>query len=125
MHKTKWRLVFGAMSVLLASVMPAKSNGWPNRPIVLVVPFGPGGAPDIIARFLAQELSEKLNQRVLVENRPGNSGNIGAMAVARSAPDGHMLLLGTPNPIALNKMIQGATQGFDPDKDLRPISILG
>jgi tripartite-type tricarboxylate transporter receptor subunit TctC len=98
---------------------------WPARPISLIVPFAAGGAPDILARFVAQELSEKLSQRVIIENRTGASGNIGAGAVAKSPPDGYTLLLGTPNPIVINKLIEGAKQTFDPDTELMPIVLLG
>src|SRR5215510_7833763 len=84
--------------VLSPSLAAAQAQPWPARPISLIVPFGAGGAPDIIARFVAQELSEKLSQRVIIENRTGASGNIGAGAVAKSPPDGYTLLLGTPNP---------------------------
>jgi tripartite-type tricarboxylate transporter receptor subunit TctC len=91
----------------------------------MIVPFGAGGAPDIIARFVAQEMGDRLGQRVIVENRPGASGNLGAQAVARAAPDGYTILLGTPNPIVINKLIGGITQGFDPEKALSPIVILG
>jgi len=109
-----------ALATSLAAAQP-----WPARPISLIVPFGAGGAPDIIARFVAQELSEKLSQRVIIENRTGASGNIGAGAVAKSPPDGYTLLLGTPNPIVINKLIEGARQTFDPDTELVPIVLLG
>jgi tripartite-type tricarboxylate transporter receptor subunit TctC len=118
------RVLACAASVVL--VQPAAhADTWPSRPITLICPFGAGGAPDIIARFVAQELSEKLGQKVVVENRTGASGNIGAGAVAKSAPDGYTLLLGTPSPIVINKMIQGTTQNFDPDTDLTPIVVIG
>ncbi len=110
-------------STLLA--LPASADTWPARPITLICPFGAGGAPDIIARFVAQELSDKLGQRVVVENRTGASGNIGAAAVAKSAPDGYTLLLGTPSPIVINKLIEGTKQSFDPDTELTPIIVIG
>jgi tripartite-type tricarboxylate transporter receptor subunit TctC len=118
------RRMFACLVLFLLPSL-AMAQSWPARPITLIVPFGAGGAPDIIARFVAQELSDKLSQKVVVENRTGASGNIGAGAVAKSAPDGHTLLLGTPNPIVINKLIEGAKQTFDPDSELTPIVVLG
>jgi tripartite-type tricarboxylate transporter receptor subunit TctC len=111
-------------SVLFA-LPSANADTWPARPITLICPFAAGGAPDIIGRHVAQELSEKLRQRVIVENRTGASGNIGAAAVAKSAPDGYTLLLGTPSPIVINKLIEGTRQTFDPDTELTPIVVIG
>jgi tripartite-type tricarboxylate transporter receptor subunit TctC len=104
---------------------PASADPWPTRPITLICPFGAGGAPDIIGRFVAQELGDKLGQKVIVENRTGASGNIGAAAVAKSPPDGYTLLLGTPSPVVINKLIEGAKQPFDPDTELTPIVVIG
>jgi tripartite-type tricarboxylate transporter receptor subunit TctC len=119
------RALMCAASVLLV-VPQANADTWPSsRPITLICPFGAGGAPDIIARFVAQEFSDKLGQKVIVENRTGASGNIGAGAVAKSAPDGYTLLLGTPSPIVINKMIEGTKQNFDPATELVPIVVIG
>jgi tripartite-type tricarboxylate transporter receptor subunit TctC len=112
-------------SILLILPSAAIAQSWPARPITLICPFGAGGAPDIIARFVAQELGDKLGQRVVVENRTGASGNIGAAAVAKSAPDGYTILLGTPSPIVINKLIEGTKQSFDPDTELTPIVVIG
>ena len=109
----------------LAFSVAAGAETWPTRPITMICPFGAGGAPDIIARFVAQELGDKLGQRVIVENRTGASGNIGAAAVAKAAPDGYTLLLGTPSPIVINKLIEGTKQSFDPDNELTPIIVIG
>ena len=83
----------------------AAAQSWPARPVTLVVPFPAGGAPDIVARFLAEALGEKLGQRFVVENRTGASGNIGALTVARAAPDGYTIMLATPYPIGFNKLM--------------------
>jgi tripartite-type tricarboxylate transporter receptor subunit TctC len=89
------RVLASAASILLMLPSIAAAQSWPTRPITLVCLFGAGGAPDIIARFVAQELGDKLGQKVVVENRTGASGNIGTAAVAKAAPDGYTLLLGT------------------------------
>ena len=84
------------------------------------MPFAAGGALDIMARFLAQDLSNRLRQRVLVENRVGAAGDIGAAAVARSPQDGHTLLLGTNAPIIVNKILRSGPGSFDPETTLTP-----
>lgn len=119
------KLLACAASIFWALPSVAIAQSWPSRPITMICPFGAGGAPDIIARFVAQELGDKLGQKVVVENRTGASGNIGAGAVAKSAPDGYTILLGTPSPIVINKMIEGNRQSFDPDTELTPIVVIG
>lgn len=94
------------------------------RPILLVVPFSPGGPTDLIARRLALSLGEALGQTLVVENRAGAGGNIGAEYVARSAPDGHTILFGTSGPLAINKMLYPG-QAYDPVKDFAPVAPLG
>ena len=119
------RVLASAASILLILPSIAAAQSWPTRPITLICPFGAGGAPDIIARFVAQELGDKLGQKVVVENRTGASGNIGTAAVAKAAPDGYTLLLGTPSPLVINRLIEGTKQSFDPDTELTPIGVIG
>jgi tripartite-type tricarboxylate transporter receptor subunit TctC len=119
------RMLATAASVFLILPSVATAETWPTRPITLICPFGAGGAPDIIARFVAQELGDKLGQKVVVENRTGASGNIGTAAVAKAAPDGYTLLLGTPSPLVINRLIEGTKQSFDPDAELTPIGVIG
>ena len=100
----RFGLACAAAIAALADPSSAAEQSWPTRPVAMVVPFPAGGAPDIVARFLAEALTEKLGQRFVVENRTGASGNIGALTVARAAPDGYTIMLATPYPIGLNKL---------------------
>jgi tripartite-type tricarboxylate transporter receptor subunit TctC len=115
------RIVLGAAAAALARPALAQPGG---RPVLLVVPFSPGGPTDLIARRLAVSLGESLGQNVVVENRAGAGGNIGAEFVARSAADGHTILFGTSGPLAINKMLFPG-QAYDPMKDFAPIAPLG
>lgn len=117
-----------AVALALLQTMPVTvavaAEDFPTRPVTVVVPFPAGGGPDVVARILAGELSEKLGQSFVVDNRSGASGDIGAEFVARSAPDGYTLVFGTPYPLMLNKMMM-ANLPFDPNTDLVPISLVG
>src|SRR6218665_1524563 len=110
-----------------ASLVPvtalAEGGAWPNRPIRLIVPFPAGGSPDMVARHLAQGLSERLGTSVIVDNRAGAAGNIGTDAVAKAAPDGYTIGLVTSGPMVNNKFLY-KSMPFDPDKDLAPIALV-
>ena len=103
--------------------LAADGDGYPNRPVKLVVPYPPGGAPDVAARMLGGKLSELSGQTFLVENRSGAGGNIGAEFVAKSAPDGYVLLFSTDPPITINGNFV-ANLGYDPIKDFAPVSLV-
>ena len=90
----------GAAAAALCLALPAQAAEFPAKPITLVVPFAPGGPTDAMARTLAAAV--KLPQPVIVENKAGAGGNIGAEAVARAAADGHTVLFGTSGPLAIN-----------------------
>lgn len=112
--------------MLAATALPAdgaRAQGLPDRPIRLVVPFGAGGATDIMARILADRLSVILGQRVVVENRQGAAGNIGGEAVARATADGHTLLMASNNILTINPLVF-ADMPFDPARDLRPVALV-
>jgi len=102
---------------------PQNTAGWPKQPIRIIVTFTPGGAPDILARVLAESWQQSLGLPVLVENRPGYGGNIGADLVAKSEPDGYTLLIGTVGIHAINGALY-EKMSFDPLRDFTPISFL-
>jgi tripartite-type tricarboxylate transporter receptor subunit TctC len=112
---------FSIFSVQAQSSSQAKA--WPKQPIRIIVTFTPGGAPDILARVLAENWQQSLGVPVLVENRPGYGGNIGADLVAKSDPDGYTLLIGTVGIHAINGALY-EKMSFDPVKDFTPISFL-
>lgn len=101
----------------------AQAAAWPSKPIRLVVPYPPGGSSDIIARAIAQPLSEALKQPVIVDNKAGANGNLGADLVAKSAPDGYTLLLCDTGALAISPSVY-TRLGFDPSKDLRGVTML-
>ena len=101
----------------------AAAQGWPSRPITMVVPFGAGGSVDLPARRLAAHLSQKLGQQVIVENRSGANGNIGGAYVAKSNPDGHTLMFSPPGPLATNRFMY-KNMPFDADRAFAPIILL-
>ena len=113
-------------TLLAASLLPLArpALAQPARPVTLVVPFAPGGPTDLIARRLAVSLGEGLGQAVVVENRAGAGGNIGAEAVARAPADGMTVLFGTSGPLAINRMLY-PDQSYDPARDFAPIAPLG
>jgi tripartite-type tricarboxylate transporter receptor subunit TctC len=119
--KSSTRLLFAA---LLFAAGTALAQWQPARPIRIVVPFAPGGQPDVVARALAEPLSKALGQPVVVENRPGAGGNIAAEVVARAAPDGHTLLMGTNGPLAVSPALY-RNLAFDPLRDLAPVTLVG
>jgi tripartite-type tricarboxylate transporter receptor subunit TctC len=106
-----------------AQSAPQKNAAWPKQPIRIIVTFTPGGAPDILARVLAESWQKSLSVPVLVENRPGYGGNIGADLVAKSEPDGYTLLIGTVGIHAINGALYEKIS-YDPVKDFTPISFL-
>lgn len=116
MKKIMIALVFAAMSAPAGAAEP-----FPTRPIRLVVPYAPGGNVDISARIVAPPLGEVLGQSVVVDNRPGAGGNLGASLVAKSSPDGYTLLVGSSGPLSVNPVIY-KNLPYDSVKDFAPLS---
>ncbi|MEI6160836.1 MAG: tripartite tricarboxylate transporter substrate binding protein [Roseococcus sp.] len=109
-----------ALPGLLA--VPALAQAWPTRPIRLIVPFGPGGPTDVVARILAHGLSPALGQPIVIENRGGAGGNIGVSMAARAAPDGYTLLVTSTGFVVNPSLFRNP--GYDPIRDFAPISEL-
>lgn len=100
---------------------PASAQGYPSKAIRVIVPYAPGGATDLIARLVGQELSRRMGQQMIVENRPGAGGVIGAEAVAKAPPDGHTVLLAAPAEVAILPHLQ--KMPYRAERDLAPVSL--
>ena len=122
-----WRVRFCVAVSLLAAcaaaAQPQQMPNYPLKPVRIIVAFAPGGGTDIVARILARHLSEMYRQQVFVENRPGAAGNLGADLVAKSAPDGHTLLL-TVNALAANSTLYPKLP-FDTIRDFSTVALVG
>jgi len=116
------RLALLGSAALMSTAALAQAQ-WPAKPIKLIVPYPPGGSSDIIARSISQPLSEALKQPVIVENKPGANGNLGADFVAKASPDGYTLLLCDVGALAISPSVYTKLQ-FDPSKDLRGVTML-
>jgi tripartite-type tricarboxylate transporter receptor subunit TctC len=117
------RRSFLAAAASLAAAPRAFAQGYPQRPISLIVPWAPGGSTDILARIVGQHLHQSMGQPIVIENRTGAAGNIGTQAVARAAPDGYTILFNTMSVHTMNHALF-ATMPFDGVKDFSPITLL-
>jgi tripartite-type tricarboxylate transporter receptor subunit TctC len=120
------KIFWGCALLALLSGLPvgtATAEEWPARSVTMIVPFPAGGSADILARAVAQELSEKLGKPFVIENRGGAGGNIGAAVVAKAKPDGYMVLFTTPAPVALNKLMY-RNMPYDPETDFEPVILI-
>jgi len=116
----------GAAALSLAGLLPVRARAeqeWPSRLLRIVVPYPPGGSSDIISRQVAPHLSELLKQNVVVDNKPGANGNLGASIVSQATDDGHTLLLCDVGALAISPSVY-TKLNFDPSKDLRAVSML-
>lgn len=108
-----------------AALLPfAAQADWPERPIHIVVPFPPGSSPDLLARTISEPLSQALGQPVVVDNKPGAGGNIGTRMVAKGTPDGYTLVYTINGPLVTAPELYTKTLGYDPLKDLQPITLV-
>jgi len=123
MGLTITRRLLLASAAALGLAAPALAQGFPNKPITLVVPFAAGGGTDIAARIIAPKMGELLGQNVIIENVAGAGGNVGTNRVAKSAPDGYTILMGTISTHAINPAVFKAMP-HDPVKDFAPVSLL-
>ena len=110
--------------IAISAIAEAGEDGWPQRPLRLVVPFPAGSSTDIIARIVAQRLSHRLGQQVVIENRAGASGNIGADAVAKAAPDGYTIGIATASTHAVAASLS-PNLPYDPIRDFAPVAMIG
>jgi len=116
------RFVFIAVLSLLVPTVHAAAENYPDRVVRMINPYPPGGSVDVMARILAQKLTEALGQQVIVENRSGGGGNTGSDFVAKSEPDGYTLLFTAPGPLTVNQTLYGKLP-FDPAKDFAPVAL--
>lgn len=118
------RRLLGAL--LLAAALPAAwAQGYPDKPVKLLVPYPPGGATDVIGRVLAQRLGTALGQQFVVDNRAGAGGSLGAGVVAKSPADGYTLLMGALTSHSINAALNPASVPYDINKSFAPVSIVG
>lgn len=115
-----WLLALAAAGVCGA----ASAQGWPAKPLRIIVPNSPGGITDVNARRLAEKLAQSLGQQVLVENKPGASGTIGASAAAKARPDGYTLFFGSTSSLALSPAL-GVPTDYDPVRSFDPVILFG
>ncbi|WP_373980070.1 tripartite tricarboxylate transporter substrate binding protein [Achromobacter sp. JD417] len=116
-------LVLAAAPLLLSAPFFAHADAWPQRPIRLLVPYGPGGSSDVVARAVAVEMSRDLGQQVIVENKGGGQGSIATVEAARARPDGYTLILGHVGTLAVNPTMM-PNLAYDPRRDFSPIILL-
>ena len=120
------RLLMGTSLVAAGLMLPLAAmaqSAWPTKPLRMVVPFTPGGTTDLLARIVAAELTQSLGQNVLVENRGGAGGNIGADVVAKAAPDGYTIVMGTVGTHGINQSLY-RKMPYDTQKDFAPITLV-
>jgi tripartite-type tricarboxylate transporter receptor subunit TctC len=117
------RILFTAFAILTAVAAPAYTQDWPQKQVTIVVPFAAGGSADLLARILQQYMQAKFGVPFVVENRSGAGGSIGTGFVAKAAPDGYTLLVGTVSSNAINAFLY-TKLNFDVARDFQPVSLL-
>jgi tripartite-type tricarboxylate transporter receptor subunit TctC len=115
--------LIAVLAALMVGTVPAVSQDWPAKTVRIIVPFGAGSTPDLVARMLADQLQQKLNGTFMIENKPGASGNIGTDLVAKAEPDGATLGVSIAGPLAINTLLFSKLP-YDPFRDIQPITVL-
>jgi tripartite-type tricarboxylate transporter receptor subunit TctC len=121
--KLKSLLVVGVAAIAMFQAGSAAAQAWPAKPIRLMVPFPPGGSTDIVARIVAQKLSERLGQSIVIENRGGAGGTLGTAVVAKAAPDGYTLTVASTSTHVVAPGVY-ARLDYDPVKDFAPVGLM-
>jgi tripartite-type tricarboxylate transporter receptor subunit TctC len=124
--RIRFLLTVGILLAPCAASTPGLTQStWPDRPLTVIIPFPAGSATDVVARILGAEMSKRMGQPVIVENRAGGDGINGTRAAARSEPDGYTVTIGTPSSYAAAPTVHAGTLPYDPVKDFAPISLIG
>lgn len=123
MKRTLFATAIAALAVALAPAGPAAAQDFPTRPVTLVIPFAAGGSTDLVGRLIAERMAAELGQPVVVENKGGAGGNLGAAQVAKASPDGYTILMGTVATHALNPALY-KKMPYDPVTSFAPVSLL-
>ena len=120
-------LLLGTAAVLMETAssvaLAQKPDAWPGRPIRLIVPFPPGGGTDLVGRSVGNKLAEALGQRIVIDNRGGAGGTIGAELAVRSDPDGYTMFIGNIGAIAINPTLYAGKLSYEPQRDLAPVTL--
>src|SRR5215831_13324135 len=120
------RLILRPLSIVVLAILafatPSAAQNYPDRVVRIINPYPPGGSVDIMARLLAQKLSDDLGQQFIVENRSGGGGNTGSDSVAKAEPDGYTLLFTAPGPLTINQTLYSKLS-FDPATDFAPVAL--
>ncbi|NYT85374.1 Bug family tripartite tricarboxylate transporter substrate binding protein [Pollutimonas harenae] len=111
-----------AALLLLGFSLPAAAQEWPAKPLTLIVPFGPGSSPDVMSRLIADQASKTLGQTIVVQNRPGASGNLGTSVIAKAAPDGYTFGVSITGPMVNNTVLYKELP-YDPKQDIAPLTL--
>ncbi len=122
MFRYSLRFALAVAAAASLGIPTAAAQSYPSKPIRLITPYAPGGSTTVVARLIGQKLSESWGQQVLVENRPGNGGNVGSEFVSKAAPDGYTLLVATNGPQAIAPSV--FKLNYDNQKDLVGVAMI-
>lgn len=113
-----------SFTVFLVTLNNTNAQSFPSKPIRLIVPYAPGGTVEALARLIAQKMGDHLGQPIVIDSRPGASGTLGTQLAAKSAPDGHTLLVTSLSPLVINVSMFPGKPPYDPERDLSPVSLI-